>query len=415
MTAKSSIGMWGMVFVTACLISGNLVGAGILGLPIDTGLAGFVPSLIAMFAGGGLMFLSAVILGNQAVLNKGKAAFDYPSLYEKFLGRVGKWVAIGANMVILYGLLTAYFTGGAEVLASLVGSQSDNRVVFFVFSAFLIVLTCLNLKFLQKLNTLFIVCLVCSFGGLVFMGAEHVEVSRLNYTDWMFLPATLPIIVTAFHFHNIIPTVITDLNYDTAVFKKSVFVGMLLAFCMNLVWIVVGIGAIPLTGDHSILSAFDASLPATVSLESQIPGKAFVFFASFFSLVAISTSFLANGVGLLGFIRDLLKNTFNTDSQPLTVALTFAPPFLTACFYPDIFLKALDIVGGFGIVILFCILPFLIMVIDKSRTRAFRVLCSLALVFAVCILALETLQKTGVFTLKPAVAHGSVQQPLKRS
>ena len=43
--------------------------------------------------------------------------FDYPSLYEN-LGKAGKWVAIAANLIILYGLLTAYFTGGAAIAAS---------------------------------------------------------------------------------------------------------------------------------------------------------------------------------------------------------------------------------------------------------------------------------------------------------
>ena len=43
---------WQIVLTTACMITGNLIGAGILGLPINTGLAGFIPSLIAMIAGG---------------------------------------------------------------------------------------------------------------------------------------------------------------------------------------------------------------------------------------------------------------------------------------------------------------------------------------------------------------------------
>ena len=313
------------------------------------------------------MFLTALILGNQAKKSEGQEAFDYPSLYEKFLGPIGKWVAVLANMLILYGLLTAYFTGGAKIIASLLG-DSNNSLVFFVFAALLIIITCINLSFLQKLNTLFIACLATAFVVLVVMGLGHVEVSRMSYSDWRFLPATLPIIVTAFHFHNIIPTVVSDLNYDMKTYRKAVFIGMALAFIMNIVWIAVGVGAIPLTGENSLLNAYQTNLPATVPLGMQINSAVFTFFGSFFALVAISTSFLANGVGLQGFIRDMLYNSFKLRSRALVILLTFLPPLAISYLYPDIFLKALDIVGGVGIVTLFCVLPVLITVLDKSSS-----------------------------------------------
>jgi len=47
------------IIATAALIAGNLIGAGILGLPINTGLAGLLPSMAAMAAGGAMMYLTA--------------------------------------------------------------------------------------------------------------------------------------------------------------------------------------------------------------------------------------------------------------------------------------------------------------------------------------------------------------------
>ena len=40
------------------LITGNLVGAGILALPVKTGLGGFVPSLLGMAVVGTAMFFT---------------------------------------------------------------------------------------------------------------------------------------------------------------------------------------------------------------------------------------------------------------------------------------------------------------------------------------------------------------------
>ena len=408
MNERNSKSIYITVIVTACLIGGNLVGAGILGLPINTGLAGAFPSFLTMLAGGSLMFLTALILGNQAFINKDKDSFDYPSLYEKYLGKSGKWIAVLANMLILYGLLTAYFTGGAKVITAILGINSDDARVFLVFAAFLIFITCINLSFLQKLNTIFIICLITAFTILVVMGLGHMDISRLSYSDWIFLPATLPVIVTAFHFHNIIPTVVKDLNYNMPIYKKAVFIGMFFAFLMNAIWICVGIGAIPLEGDNSILNAYESNLPATVPLAAQIKSGVFTFFGAFFALVAICTSFLANGIGLLSFIRDLLKNSFKVNSRPLVIILTFLPPLTIAFFYPDIFLKALNIVGGVGIVTLFCILPVLITIMDKAQPKLLRTVCTIALIFSISILAIEIMQETGVLNIHPSVEYHEI-------
>ncbi|GAB6060470.1 aromatic amino acid transport family protein [Desulfonatronum parangueonense] len=393
---------FGVTVAAAALIAGNLVGAGILGLPINTGLAGLGPSLLAMTAGGAMMYLTAVILGDQAARSRSET-FDYPSLYESVLGKVGKWAAIAANMVILYGLLTAYFTGGAKIVAGLLGMEDQQAIVTLLFAAPLILLTCINLSLIQRLNTMLVVILAGTFLLLVFMGGGHVHVERMRYADWAFLPATLPIIVTAFHFHNIIPTVSADLKWNMVTFRRAVLLGMLLAFGMNALWVTVGIGVIPLTGETSILAAWKTSTPATVPMGEIIRSAAFTLFASFFALVAICTSFLANGLGLLSFIRDLTLNTFRLDSRPLVIALTFVPPLLTGLIYPDIFLKALDIVGGVGIVVLFGILPTLIVMLDKNRHPTLRLICAVGFLFALSILGLEVMKGTGYLHITPWV------------
>lgn len=189
------------------------------------------------------------------------------------------------------------------------------------------------------------------------------------------------------------------------IFRRAVLWGMLLAFTMNGLWVMVGIGVIPLTGELGILEAWHTNTPATVPMSAFIQSMIFTLFASFFSLMAISTSFLANGLGLLSFNRDLLVNTFRINNRFLVIALTFLPPLLIGLIYPDIFLKALDIVGEVGIVVLFGILPTLIVLMDNRRSLALRLVCLVGLLFAVSILALELLQESGLLQLQPWVEY----------
>ena len=76
------------VTTVGILITGNLVGAGILGLPINTGMAGFPLSTATMVIMWGLMLATAMILSSR-FLSTHDARFDLPSLFEETLGPFG--------------------------------------------------------------------------------------------------------------------------------------------------------------------------------------------------------------------------------------------------------------------------------------------------------------------------------------
>ena len=65
--------------IIALLITGNLIGAGILALPIQTGGAGLLFSFSAMAVFAAAMYFSAIVLAKEAVEQK-KDTFNYPSL-----------------------------------------------------------------------------------------------------------------------------------------------------------------------------------------------------------------------------------------------------------------------------------------------------------------------------------------------
>lgn len=71
-----------------------------------------------------------------------------------------------------------------------------------------------------------------------------------------------------------------------------------IGFFMNIIWIAVGIGVLPLAvGNHSIIYAFEHGLPATVPISQVLDMPSFTIFATSFALIAICTSYVANGMG----------------------------------------------------------------------------------------------------------------------
>jgi tyrosine-specific transport protein len=398
-----------VVLTISFLVVGNLIGVGILALPINTGLAGLGPAMIGMIVLGGAMFFSALVLGKEAVESK-KENFNLPSLYQQYLGAAGKWVAIFANMLILYGLLVAYLTGGAAILANLFHIPTEyNWLLTLIFFTIITWVALMNTGLILKYNTLIMLCLLVFFFLMVFMGETRVQVSHYTFADWKFLPATAPIIVTAFHFHNIIPTISTSLNWNFSLLWKTMLLGMIMGFVMNALWIQTALGVLPLDDSaNSLLASFQNNLPATVPMAKILGTPLFMIASLIFSLLAIMTSYLANSMGLMGFVRDMTENQLGITNRMVVILLTFIPPLAIALIWPEVFLQALNIVGGVGIVILFGILPSIIF-LKKSTTSGKKILGVIMLLLFLGCLACEIGQETGIMRIRPEMEHWAPQ------
>ena len=182
-------------------------------------------------------------------------------------------------------------------------------------------------------------------------------------------------------------------------------IGMIMGFLMNATWLLVGIGVLPLNESPiGLVNAFEKNLPATIPLAEAIGSQAFLLLASFFALVAITTAYLANGMGLIGFMDDLSSQHLGKVNPLLSRALAFGPPLLIALVYPDIFLKAIDFAGGFGIVTLFGILPAII-AIRKAQTRTQKVLGIAMLLLFGLFFIFEAGQEFGLLKISPQTEY----------
>jgi tyrosine-specific transport protein len=389
------------VVTVGILITGNIVGAGILGLPINTGLAGFPLSSIAMLVMWGLMLATALILSDQ-ILSSHDDRFDLPSLFGETLGVSGKWIAVSANLLILYGLLVAYLSGSTSILMNLFNVSLPAPVVTVIFFCFNAGLTLFGSTVVRKGNAFLMIAMWVAFVVLIIIAFDRIQPDRLAFMDWTLLPSGIPILVTAFHFHNIIPTACKSLEYDRNAVRKALLLGTGIGLAMNLVWTVVVIGGIPIAGSGSdtILHAFDNGLPATVPLSNILNSKLFTLFGLLFAILAITTSFLANGMALMGFVQDMCSGVLKKRNPTLEIVLTFGPPLLVTMAYPNLFLKALDLVGGVGIALLFGILPG-ILAVRQAKSSWGRNFGYLIVACFAAVLLFEICQEIGLLKIDP--------------
>lgn len=386
------------------LIVGNLIGAGILALPIKTGLAGFVPSFFGLLLTSAAMFYSAIILSREAV-QKQQSTFNYPSLYQAYFGGTGKWIAVAANLIILYGLLTAYLTGITTIINNLLSVALPTVWLMLGFFAVTTLISLASIDKIMKYIAILVVGKCIVFFIIASTAGTHIKAANLEHQHWPFFIAAIPILITAFHFHNIIPAICESLRWDQKTISRTMLVGMTLGFLMNATWMLVGIGVLPL--DESAIglaNAFEKNLPATIPLAEAMHSEAFLLMASFFALVAITTAYLANGMGLIGFMDDLTNQHLGKVNPALSRALAFVPPLLIALAYPDVFLKAIDFAGGFGIVTLFGILPCII-ALRKARTPMEKGLGFAMLALFAVFFLLEAAQELGLLHISPDIEY----------
>ncbi len=351
------------IFVSSLLVLGNVLGVGVLALPISAGLGGFIPALLGIVLVWCMMLFAAWLIAYR--IDENKKNFDIPSFFKDELGTTAKWIAIACNLLILYGVLVAYLSGISTMMAALYKDLANYQyLITIIYFCIVVSLIVFGLGIMRKgMSVIMIVLWICFF-IMCYTGLADWQPKLLTYMDWKYLPICLPIAVSAFHFHNIIPTVSKSLNYNKPATYKAIFIGVLLGLFINLAWVIVVLGSMQENnaGVTSVVYAEIHNLTANVPLTAILHNKTFEYSALIFALLSVTCSFMANGAGLFGFITDLCTDYLKTDNKLLISILSFGPPIIIALIYPEIFLVALSLVGGVGEDILFALLPGVIII-----------------------------------------------------
>ena len=174
------------------MIAGNTIGAGILGFPILTGLAGFLPALVGLTAVWLIMWGTGYILADRMTI-PGRESTGLPTLFSEDVGWHGKGIAMIGYLVNYYGIMVAYLSGATAItikLLPIAGTIPEFYIVlafFFIFTGF----TLFGENVVRHGNFFLMTLLFVTFFALLIMAFGSVDTERLKFTDWSFFPATI--------------------------------------------------------------------------------------------------------------------------------------------------------------------------------------------------------------------------------
>lgn len=347
----------GSVFGGMLLIAGSCIGAGMLGLPILTGMAGFLPSLLMFMVACIFMTATSLLIVEVGQWFNGKT--NFVSMVTRMLGPLGRVACWVLYLFLFYALLTAYIAGSGNHLSSIFSGVLPTWAGSIFFVVLFGALAYFGTRTVDLTNRFLMIGKIAAFVALIALGFRYIMMDRLEYFNIKYSFFPLPILIISFGFQNMIPTLSHYLDNDIKRVKQSIISGAVFTLCIYLLWMILALGVLPVDGDNGILQSYLSGIDAAQALRENLANPLIGTFAACLAFFAILTSFLAQTLTLVHFLADGFNVETGYRENPWICLLALIPPLIFAIFDPSVFYAALSFGGGICAVVLFGILPVL--------------------------------------------------------
>ena len=366
----------------ALIITGTCIGAGMLVIPLATAALGFVFAAVLLLVIALLMTVTAFLIA-EVNLDMPDGT-NFSTMAKMTLGRRGQVVAWLSFLLLMYALTAAYITEGSSLLGVWLSNINivtpmwlDSLIYIFIMGAFVytgaFAVDCLN-KFL-------IIFKFIAFFALAIFISPYVQktliMAKTSNIDFLWI--TLPLLITSFGYHVIIPSMRTYLKSNKRDLHIAIILGgFIIPMIIYTVWEAITLGTIPLSEQNNnnfeyIVHNGDDIAALLATYHHLYDLSTLDTFATAFTSITITTSFLGVTLGLFNFNQDTYKLTkTNHRSRILVFIITYLPPFIFAVYYPRGFVMALGYASIF-IAILLISLPAMMVwkVRQKKGTNTF--------------------------------------------
>ena len=344
------------------LLAGTCVGAGMLGLPVATAAAGFYPTLGIFLLTCSIMTFTALVLLEVSLLLKGET--NLISMAQATLGILGKHVAWGTSLLFLYSIMAAYTLGGTTILSQILNINIKDKLTGFLLMALVFilpfaVLVYLGTKWVDYVNGKLVLGLFATFIIICMIVVTYHMDTNKNlhlhlFSNPKYLLMSMPLIVTSFGCHLLIPTLKTHLNEDIRKLRLAIIIGNIIPLIIYIIWEYVILSQIPAWGNNGLIHMLHQDgNPGDLLIKALSKNNTTLsLLITLFSLFALSSSFVGVALGLFDFLADGLNINKTIKGKYLLAMLTFLPPIVYAVIYPGGFLLALSYAGIFASILL---------------------------------------------------------------
>lgn len=350
------------------LIVGTSIGAGMLALPVANAAAGFWASSFFLLLCWSLMTCGAFfILEVNLYLPRGK---HMVSMANATLGLPGLVVTWLSYLLLLYALLSAYISGGADVLGGLLAHvhlHPPSAVLVTVFTCVFGWVVYQGIRQVDLLNRGLMFSKLGVYVLLVVLISPRVDWHALQQSHAPKMLGSLMLLMTSFGFAIIVPNLRDYFDDDIPALKRVIWIGSLIPLVCYIAWDAVIIGVLPAQGENGLVALMQSdhttsqlALLLSNTLDNHLISSLFNFFTS----ICMLTAFLGVSLCLLSFLGDGLNMIQRGKQGIMLCILTFLPPLIIVLYYPGAYIHALTY-AGYLCVILLLLLPALMSYVGR--------------------------------------------------
>ena len=363
------------LFGGAMIIAGTVIGAGMLANPTATSGVWFTGSLIVLLYTWFSMLSSGLMILEVNTHYPHGASFD--TMVKDLLGQ-GWNVFNGLSVAfVLYLLTYAYIFVGGDLTAKGLGSTFGVKIPLTVgqLAFFLIFATCVwaSARLVDRFTSILIGGMVLTFiwatGGLIAEAKLPVlfDTQAPSGTPyWIYISAALPVCLASFGFHGNVSSLLKYFKGDAPKVAKSLWAGTLIALVIYVLWQIAIQGNLPRNEFAPVIAADGQVSVLIETLSKFVQTGSMAAILSFFSYMAIATSFLGVTLGLFDYIADIFKWDDGFAGRTKTAAVTFLPPLVSCLLFPTGFVTAIGYVGLVATVWT-CSLPSLLLLRSRQK------------------------------------------------
>ncbi len=379
------------------LISGTTLGAGMLGFPTITAFGGFFPSLLIFLVIWLLMLASSFLFLDVNLSFTGPV--NMITMAERTLGTWGRVVSWIVYLLLLYSLTAVYISGCTPLIIQFVKWVTGYTLPDWLSPFSLPILFAGFIYFgtrgVDLVNRLLMIGLVLSYVLLIFFVPAEVQPKLLTHFDMPASILAVPVVITAFGYHIIIPSLAVYMKRDIVAMRKAIIIGSLISIAVYLIWQVLILGTVPIP---LLADAYKEGVAATEPLAQVVRNPAISLAAKLFSFFAIVTSFVGVTLSLSDFLTDGFKIRPTGQGRLLALVLTFIPPLFFVFTYKRGFYLALQYAGAFVAILLVFLPAAMALKLKKPHfytTGKAKLWLTFIILIAIGVVVLDIMQEQG--------------------
>ena len=345
---------------TTLLVSGTMIGAGMLAMPLTSAGIGFTFTVVLLISLWLLLTYSALLF--VEVYQTTESDSGIGTLSALYFGNAGRVVSTTVMFVFLYALLAAYISGGGEILmkatqsTGLLGQEGviantspemTLKIFIGIFTVFFGSFVIISTKVVDGFNRLLFFVMLAALVVVMFVMFPKASVQNLMAMplDNALIISAAPIFFTSYGFHGSIPSLVKYMEGDVRGLRIAIVAGSAITLVGYILWQLSTHGVLSQSEFTQILKE-KPTLYGLIEACRHITGSEIIASAvQLFSALALVTSFLGVALGLFDCTEDMLRKGLHINAGRLLLgAITFLPPVLFAYFYPD-FIAALSYAG----------------------------------------------------------------------